>query len=474
MVGLMAGLTLAPHEVEAAGGPKTPAFSSHPGEGLERLLPESTDSGEDTRILLSSRGRDRTAVAGVAGFRRRHPIFSPHPGGELERLLPESTDSGEDTRILPSPPGRGAGGEGAAMIRSPSPQTPLPGGEGLLSGPGASRLCEPCARCPCPQGLPGPETRALANRTYTLPDDGWRLGPTFFLDATQRSRSQAETLPFAALFTEGVRPIRDGSGPRVSRSRERGRDALVRGVFQRRNEGSRKPDVHPERRDPRSEGNPAAPAASARIGRGIVFGAICGRNAFVGRDRGASPRSHDACGGRIGCRGVPRRICPGVSTTSATRREPDPGVEDAEVDTEARRLQSGLTRGRGRRRRWPDRGCWRSGLTCGRGRRACSAGLGGGQARTRARETRIGRVRRKAKDPGPGRGRRARARACRGHERRARETPHLPGAPTTIATIRGFPCPTPVKQPARLTSVACASFWSSRPIRGTSGRRPAR
>ncbi len=34
MAGLMAGLTLAPHEVEAAGGPKTPAFSPLPsGEG---------------------------------------------------------------------------------------------------------------------------------------------------------------------------------------------------------------------------------------------------------------------------------------------------------------------------------------------------------------------------------------------------------------------------------------------------------
>ncbi len=145
MAGLMAGLTLAPHEVEAACGPKTPTFSP------------------------------RTGARGLHAAR-------PSPG------------SGEDPRILPSPPGRGAGGEGAAMIRSPHPN-PSPGGRGLLSGPGASRLCEPSARCPCPQGRPEPETRALANRTYALPDDGWRLGSTFFLDTTQRSRSQTETLP---------------------------------------------------------------------------------------------------------------------------------------------------------------------------------------------------------------------------------------------------------------------------------------
>ncbi len=118
------------------------------------------------------------------------------------------------------------------MIRSPSPQTPLPGGEGLLSGPRASRLCEPCARCPCPQGLPGPETRALANWTYTLPDGGWRLGSTFFLNTIQRSRSQTETLPDRrrGFYDAGVRVrivfrlIARGGGIAL-------RDAGMRGSF---------------------------------------------------------------------------------------------------------------------------------------------------------------------------------------------------------------------------------------------------
>ncbi len=75
-----------------------------------------------------SRGR------GASGARdRRADHRGPSPGGERGFFRDQSPGSGEDTGILPSPPGRGAGGEGAAMIRSPSPQTPLPGGEGLLS-----------------------------------------------------------------------------------------------------------------------------------------------------------------------------------------------------------------------------------------------------------------------------------------------------------------------------------------------------
>ncbi len=60
MAGLMAGLTLAPHEVEAACGPKTPAFSPHPGGELDRLSPESPGSGEDPpHSPLSPRERGR-------------------------------------------------------------------------------------------------------------------------------------------------------------------------------------------------------------------------------------------------------------------------------------------------------------------------------------------------------------------------------------------------------------------------------
>ncbi len=141
-----------------------------------------------------------------------HPASTPRPGRQHKAHGPSSNapkrrQTSEQIRRA-SPPGRGAGGEGAAMIRSPHPN-PSPGGEGLLSGPGASRLCEPCARCPCPQGLPEPETRALANRTYTLLDDGRRLGSTVFLNSTERSRSQIETLPSRQQFPPGGnRPLK--------------------------------------------------------------------------------------------------------------------------------------------------------------------------------------------------------------------------------------------------------------------------
>ena len=67
------------------------------------LKPPLRTRGGRALVLRRVPGRARMAVDGVAGLRRRH-------------------------RILPSPPGRGAGGEGAAMVRSPHPK-PLSRGE---------------------------------------------------------------------------------------------------------------------------------------------------------------------------------------------------------------------------------------------------------------------------------------------------------------------------------------------------------